>query len=298
MSVRIGLVGAGAIAHAHAQSCCDLGLTFGVWARGHAADFARRWSIEEYETYESLLDACDIVLVAAPTPAHEELVLAALARGRDVICEKPLTLDSLASRRLADAASRSGTRLLPAHVLRWSPPYAAIHDRVLAGEVGWLSRLHLTHRGAAPGQRWFHEPAGGGLITDLLIHDVDQAMWLAGDVSMVKAATWHDDGGEHASIELTHTGGVVSEVEGTWGPPGMPYTSSIDVTGERGSLHHASTEVSGWYESPWTTQLRDLVAACTDGTAPRVTLEDGLRAVAVAEAAREAARTGDPVRPA
>ena len=296
MSVRIGLVGAGAIAHAHAQSCLDLGLPLGVYARGHGADFAQRWSIEEYGAYESLLDACDIVLVATPTPTHEELTLTALAHGRDVICEKPLTLDTTASLRLADAASRTGRRLLPAHVVRWLPAYAAIHERVVAGEVGWLTRLHLSRRGASPWQSWFHDVTSGGLVTDLLVHDYDQAMWLAGEVSEVRAHRWFDDRAEHAHVELTHRGGVVTEVDGTWGPEGMPFAASIHVVGETGTLDHDTAAPTEPYESPYTSQLRDLVSAVADGTTPRVTLDDGVRAVRVAEAVRASLDRGEPVR--
>jgi myo-inositol 2-dehydrogenase/D-chiro-inositol 1-dehydrogenase len=292
MNVRIGLVGAGAIAHAHAQSCWDLGLPFGVYSRGHAAEFALRWSIEEYDTYDSLLDACDIVLVVSPTPMHEDLVTTAFDQGRDVICEKPLTLDTAASLRLADAASRTGRRLLPAHVVRYFPPYAAVHDRVVAGDVGWLTRLHLSRRGAAPWQSWFHDASSGGLVTDLMIHEYDQAMWLAGDVSEVRAHQWYDDLGEHARVELTHRGGVVSEVDGVWGTPGTTHSSRIHVAGEAGTLDHDSTTPSDPYESPYTAQLRDLVSAIKDGTTPRVTLEDGIRAVHVAEAVRTSLGTG------
>ena len=296
MSVRIGLVGAGAIANAHAQSCWDLGLPFGLYARGHGGDFAQRWSVEEHGTYESLLDACDVVLVATPTPTHEDLVLTAFDHGRDAICEKPLTLDSEAAVRLAEAASQSGRQLLPAHVMRWYPAYAGIHNRVLAGEVGWLSRLYLSRGGSAPWQPWFHDESSGGLVTDLLIHDYDQAMWLAGDVAEVRANQWYDDGGQHAHVELTHRGGVVSDVDGTWAPPGMSFGSSLHVAGEHGSLHHDSNDPAGWYESPYTSQLRDLVSAITEGTTPRVTLADGIRAVRVAEAVRTSLSAGEPAQ--
>lgn len=295
MTVRVGLVGAGAIAHAHAQSCRDLGLPFSVHARGHAGDFSRRWSVEEYGTYDALLDACDVVLVATPTPSHEELVLAALGHGRDVICEKPLTLDSGAAQRLADAARAAGRRLFPAHVVRWFPGYAAIKARVASGELGNLTGLRLFRGGTSPWQAWFHEESGGGLATDLMIHDYDQAMWLAGEVGTVTASRWYDDGGEHVHVLLTHAGGVVSEVDGTWGPPGTPFSSGIEVTGELGALRHDSREPAEPYESPYSAQLRDLVSACTQGTTPRASLEDGVRAVRVAEAVRESLHTGEPV---
>ncbi len=291
MTVRVGLVGAGAIAHAHAQACRDLRLAFAVYGRGHAADFARRWSVEELATYDALLEACDVVLVATPTPSHEELVLAALAGDRDVICEKPLTLETATAQRLADAASAAGRHLFPAHVVRWFPGYAAIRDRVASGELGPLTSLRLFRGGTSPRKAWFHDESGGGLATDLMIHDYDQAMWLAGDVESVAASRWYDDRGEHVHVELTHRWGVTSKVDGTWGPEGTPFSTSIEVRGEAGVLRHDSLEPAGPYESSYTAQLRELVGACTQGTPARVSVEDGIRAVRVAEAVREALRT-------
>jgi myo-inositol 2-dehydrogenase/D-chiro-inositol 1-dehydrogenase len=291
MSVRIGLAGAGSIAHAHAQSCGDLGLPFAVFARGHAHDFAERWSIEQYGTYEQLVDNSDIVVITAPTPAHEELVLAALARGVHVICEKPLTLDLDASLRLAEAADRAGRQLLPAHVVRYFPAYAAIKAGVDAGTVGHVTALRLSRRGASPATPWFHdEHASGGLVTDLMIHDYDQAAWLAGDVAEVSATHWNDADGEHARVLLTHESGATSEVEGGWGPPGTPFRTRLHVTGDTGMLDHDSLAEAAPAESPYTTQLRDLVSACTDGTTPRVTVADGIRAVRIAEDVRAALR--------
>jgi myo-inositol 2-dehydrogenase/D-chiro-inositol 1-dehydrogenase len=134
------------------------------------------------------------------------------------------------------------------------------------------------------------------MVTDFLIHDIDQAMWLAGEVSEVRAHRWYDDHGEHARVELTHRGGVVSDIDGTWGPHGMSFSSSIHVTGESGTLDHDSTVPTDPYESPYTSQLRELVSAITDRTDPRVTLDDGIRAVQVAEAVRTSLGLGGPVR--
>jgi myo-inositol 2-dehydrogenase / D-chiro-inositol 1-dehydrogenase len=295
MSVRIGLVGAGGIAPEHAQACQDLGHPFSVYARGHAKEFAGRYGIAEAATYDHLLDHSDIVVISAPTPAHEELVLTALVGGVHVICEKPLTLGVEASLRLAAAADRAGRLLLPAHVVRYFPAYAAIKERVEAGAVGRVTALRLSRRGASPATPWFHdEDASGGLVTDLMIHDYDQAAWLAGDVADVTAIHWYDEDGEHARVLLTHESGATSEVEGGWAPPGTPFRTQLHVTGDAGTLDHDSLAEADPAESPYTTQLRDLVSACTDGTTPRVTIHDGIRAVRVAEAVRTSLRSDEP----
>jgi len=98
-----------------------------------------------------------------------------------------------------------------------------------------------------------------------MIHDYDQAAWLAGDATTISATHWYDDEGEHARVTLTHTGGATSEVEGGWGPPGTPFRTQLHVTGDLGTMDHDSLGDPSPSESPYTAQLRDLVSACTDG---------------------------------
>lgn len=112
-------------------------------------------------------------------------------------------------------------------------------------------------------------------------------------------------------VVLTHTSGAISYVQGTWGTAGTVFHTSADIAGTAGVLTIDTSRDTGVVadipanrggegylppsahaESPYTTQLREIAAAFAGGPIPRVTAEDGIRAVALAEAAAESIRTG------
>jgi myo-inositol 2-dehydrogenase/D-chiro-inositol 1-dehydrogenase len=113
---------------------------------------------------------------------------------------------------------------------------------------------------------------------------------------------------------LTHTSGAISYVGGTWAKPGTTFRTTFEIAGTGGILTHDSTQykpvvIDGGASSsegqgllpavhgvsPFATEIGEFAAAFTGGPAPRVTAEDGLAAIAIAEAAIESLQTGQPV---
>jgi myo-inositol 2-dehydrogenase/D-chiro-inositol 1-dehydrogenase len=113
---------------------------------------------------------------------------------------------------------------------------------------------------------------------------------------------------------LTHRNGVISHVHASWVQPGMPFRTSVEVAGAEGRLRYDSAEdhtlrtdavlVEGATdylppmspeESPYYAEIADFVAAIAEGRDAAVTPEDGIRAVAVAEAAYASIASGAPV---
>jgi myo-inositol 2-dehydrogenase/D-chiro-inositol 1-dehydrogenase len=126
-------------------------------------------------------DDVDCVLIAAPTPLHEELVSAALAAGKHVLCEKPLTLDPDADMRLAAEADR---RRLGLHVGFWRRhawPYREARRLLADGAIGEPRLLRLAQWDAEPPPPAFCDPAvSGGIELDCGVHEYDLAAWLCG----------------------------------------------------------------------------------------------------------------------
>jgi len=237
---------------------------------------------------ERALAGWNIVDICTPTPTHPELTLAAAAAARAVICEKPLALTVADARRMARACEAAGVPLLPAHVVRWFPDYARAKRLVEAGELGSLRELRFARQAPAPTwSPWFADPqSSGGLITDLLIHDLDVARWIAGEVVAVSAATTHSgDGlaGTSASVQLQHAGGAVSLIEGSWTSPGTPFASPFSIVGSRDEFN-GDEATNG--RDPYADQLAELLAAIVEGTPARVDGSDGVEAVRIAELAR------------
>ncbi|WP_348787362.1 Gfo/Idh/MocA family oxidoreductase [Leifsonia sp. NPDC080035] len=319
-TLRVGLIGAGGISRVHADGWRALGAAVSVYSHEGADALAEQYGFAVAPDLDALIAASDIVDIVTPTPSHGPLALAAIAAGRHVVCEKPLAGTAEEARAVVDAAREAGVRLFPAHVVRYFPEYAQVQRQVAAGRIGDPAVLRFVRGGEAPRAGWFHdEAAGGGIVRDQMIHDLDQALWLAGDVVRVyavqsrRAADAAAPDAVTAHVVLTHASGALSHVQGSWGPRGMVFRTSADIAGAAGTLAidsfdapsrldiPAAQDGEGYLpppthaESPYTAQLRDYVAAIAEGRDARVTAEDGIRAVAVAEAAMESLRTGAPV---
>ncbi|MEV7632877.1 Gfo/Idh/MocA family oxidoreductase [Microbacterium sp. NPDC089318] len=288
-TLRVGIVGAGGIAPPHIEGWLALGAEIAILRRTDADVLAARYGIRIIGGLDELTDAVDIVDIISPTSTHLDTARAAFARGRHVICEKPLATSTADARALIDAADRAGTRLFPAHVVRYFEGYRDLHDRV--GTVGTLTELTFRRTVAAPDSAWFYaEDAGGGVIRDLMIHDIDQALWLAG--SVVEVSATQDPpavGGQvappvSAHVTLTHSNGAISHLRADWLEPGTPFRSMVEVAGSDGILR-VDTDVDPIGADPYRAQLADFVEAIRTGGEARVTAEDGLAAVALVDAA-------------
>ncbi|MGA4838465.1 Gfo/Idh/MocA family protein [Streptomyces sp. G45] len=329
--LQVGLLGAGGIARAHLPGWLELGAAVRVHthdgsAEKLAAEYAGRGhDVTAVATLDELVDRCRAVDICTPTPTHKDLALAAIAAGRHVVCEKPLALTVADAVAMATAADAAGVRLHPAHVVRYFPAYAAMRRAVLGGELGPLAVLRFTRSSARPQWApWFGDPAqSGGVLMDLMVHDLDIARWVAGPVVRVHAQT---RGAERATgtpadvvtatAVLTHASGAISHVSGLWGLPDQPFRTTFRVAGADGVLHHDSAAVPGFRitaqgvrapnegipstpmtESPYLSELREFAAAWDDpGLVPRVTARDGVEAIRIARAAIESSRTGRAVQ--
>jgi myo-inositol 2-dehydrogenase/D-chiro-inositol 1-dehydrogenase len=126
-------------------------------------------------------DDVHAVLIAAPTPLHEPLVTAALAAGRHVLCEKPLTFDPGADLRLAAEAGRAGLVLHLGFWRRHAWPYREARSLLASGAIGEPRLLRLAQWDAAPPPPAFCDPAvSGGIEVDCGVHECDLAAWLCG----------------------------------------------------------------------------------------------------------------------
>jgi predicted dehydrogenase len=314
----VALLGAGGIAAPHAQGWSALGARLRIHSVNGAEELAARTpGAVAVTSVDEAFDGADVVDICTPTTVHPENVRAAVAAGIDTFCEKPLARTAVEARELVDLADAAGVKLLPGHVVRWFPAYERLRAAVEDGELGDLAVLRFSRTGTRPDRPWFHDVAlSGGIVLDQMIHDLDQALWLAGDVSDVTAQQSRptDDRVVTAQVVLTHTGGALSYVTGTWGPVGTTFRTTFEVAGTGGLLQHDSTaqpevtidarDVGGstgllpptGAVSPYQLILADFLAWVRGGPEPRLTAADGVAAVRVAEAALESIATGRTVR--
>lgn len=318
--LEVGLIGAGGISRVHADAWRSLGARVKIFSLDGAGELAAEYGFSVASSVEEVLADVDIVDIVTPSGTHRALALAAIAAGVHVICEKPLAPTVEQAQEIVDAAAAAGVRLFPAHVVRYFPEYAEIRRQVHAGAIGDLATLRLLRTGSAPSTPWFfRESTGGGVIRDLMIHDIDQAMWTAGPVTSVYALQNPPTTDDvvptpvTAQVVLTHRSGALSHLLCSWGAPGMPFRTGIEVAGSEGRLSSGNsgtgpilldTAVAGDTaymppmspsDSPYLHEIADFVRAIEEGREARVSPTDGVSAVAVAEAAYASIASGGPV---
>src|SRR4051812_948471 len=211
MKPVVGVVGAGGIAHLHLAAWRHLGVDVVVESLEGAADIAAQYGARAVDGLDELIDAADVVDVCTPTNTHHDIVLAAAAARRHVICEKPLSQLRSEAAEMIEACEAAGVQLHPGQVVRFFPEYAAAKAAVTAGRIGEPAVLRFSRRGSRPVRAWFADPArSGGLIVDQMIHDIDFARWVAGDVTQVYARIVGDEPGPTIGVVvMTHASGVL-----------------------------------------------------------------------------------------
>jgi predicted dehydrogenase len=263
--------------------------------------------------------------VCTPTHLHREVVEAAAAAGRPVICEKPLARTVEDGEAMIAACRTAGVPFFVAHVVRYVNEYAAAKQAVEAGRVGRLAIIRLRRESARPNKpadHWFFDPArSGGVMMDLLVHDYDYARYLAGDVESVWARTVRDASGADVDFGfavLRHVSGAITHIAGGWVYPWPVFRTGFEIAGDGGLIQYESSDAapvtpyligernggeagtglpdSPVAENPWALELADFVAAIQGNRPPRVSAEDGLEAVRIANAVIESSVSGRPVR--
>lgn len=313
----VGIVGAGGISGVHAAGWLRLGADVVVHSLAGAPELVARYGGEAAASLDELLERCDVVDVCTPTYTHRALVEAAAAAGRDVVCEKPFALTVEDTEAMIAACAAAGVRLYPAHAVRFFPEHAVVHDAVERGDLGTIAVQRYDRQGGVPASPWFlDDELSGGIVMDLMIHDIDFARWNAGPVASLRAVRSLPDpaGTVAAQVVLTHVSGCVSSIGGVWSARPVAFRTRFEVAGTGGVLRYDSaTNPATWVnggasagadgyappaaigESPYLTELREFLVAFRGGPEPRVTAADGLEAVRLADAARRSLALGEAV---
>lgn len=316
MALTVGIIGAGGIAPSHVTGWQTLGVELINYAEEGSEQLCERFGLAAAASLDELFDRCDAVDVCAPTATHHPIALAAAEAGKHVVCEKPLARTSSQAKEMVAACAEAGVQLHVTHVVRYFPAYEAAHRAIADGQIGTVAVQRHVRMGGRPSRGWFADAeASGGVVLDLMIHDLDFSRWTAGEVATVfsrdSGTLDAPDTAVHAHVVLTHVSGAVSECTAVWRPGGR-FGTSFTIAGDSGLLEHDSLtdppfrleelpSEERWSpsvpfaEAPHAATLREIHAALTGGPEPRVTAADGVVALQIAEAAAESVRTGQPV---
>jgi predicted dehydrogenase len=183
----------------------------------------------------------DIVDVCLPSYLHARTTIAALQRGRHVLCEKPMALSIEDAQAMVDASRQAQRLLMIAQCIRFWPEYRFLRDCVRDGRFGKLLSLNLTRMGGKPvwsWQNWFLDPArSGGPIHDLHIHDVDYVNALLGKPTRLFSTARQT--AVTGTYDIMHTvfeyaGGPQVQIHAGWSNVQAPFIAAFDAWFERG----------------------------------------------------------------
>jgi len=264
----------------------------------------------------------DIVVICTPTSSHDHLAMRALKTGRHVFLEKPVarTLDS--ARALKHAAAAAKTKLMVGHVLRFFQEYVQARQLLLDGVVGKVGIARTARRGRFPlgFKNWYGKlEDSGGVILDMIIHDLDFLRWCFGEVQQVYAKNLIQrlaDNIDYTLITLRFQNGVIAHVEGSWNYEGN-FHAAFEIAGRDGLISYHSLETSPIQvllkkderghervavpksplnESPYLLEDRHFVDCILNDKQPLTGVDEGYEALRIALAALESAATGAVVK--
>ncbi len=164
----------------------------------------------------------DAVSITLPTYLHKEYTLKALEAGLDVLCEKPMALDSAQCGEMTEAANKAGKLLQIGHCIRFWPEYAKTKEIIDSGEYGSLKAATFRRLSLTPTWSWdnwiLDEQRSGGAMIDLHIHDADFVQYLLGkpDSVLTNAVKGPSGGYDHAVTNYLYGDEKVIVAEGGW----------------------------------------------------------------------------------
>jgi predicted dehydrogenase len=278
--------------------------------RDQAAALGARFHAE----WRALVDDPDVEAVVGVVPPvlHVDVTAAVAAARKPLLIEKPLATTGTAALEVVRVLRSAGIPVLMAHTLRWNPVVRAIRERL--SEIGALRTIYVNQRFEPSPLAWLDDPgiSGGGILLHTGVHSFDLVRWLSGrEVVRVTCRTQRIDTRRTednflALLELaeSETLVAVSGSRSTGGRSGL-----IDVAGAEGQLvgdhvHGVAHALRGTQRTPIPVAdlvptireaLRSFARLVLDGESPPVDIEDGARAVLIAEACRRSADAGAPV---
>jgi scyllo-inositol 2-dehydrogenase (NADP+) len=185
MEHNIGIIGYGGMGHWHCQNIArvqNLNIAGIYDINPQKALLAKNEGLKGYNSLDELLSnqSIDIVIIAAPNNFHKELCIAALDAGKNVICEKPVMMNSADLIRVMDIAKKSGKLFSVHQNRRWDKDFRIVKNAIENNLIGTPFYIESRVQGSRgiPGDWRCVKEAGGGMLLDWGVHLIDQIMWL------------------------------------------------------------------------------------------------------------------------
>ncbi len=256
----LGIVGFGGMGNWHRETIDSIeGLKVaGIFdIAEERKSYAKEVGVHSYDSLEALLsdDRIDIVLVATPNDLHKPIAIQAMRAGKNVVSEKPVTLNSKDLQEMIDVSHETGKLFTVHQNRRWDEDFLTMKKIYEEGSLGQVFRIESRVHGSRgiPGDWRQEKEHGGGMILDWGVHLLDQLLQMMGNTKLKRVYanvtnitnTMVDDG---FTAHLSFENGVEALVEvGTsnfislprWYMIGQNGTAIIEDWDMKGRIVHA-----------------------------------------------------------
>jgi myo-inositol 2-dehydrogenase/D-chiro-inositol 1-dehydrogenase len=319
MAVKVGVIGVGMIGQDHIRRLTTV-LSGSTVVAVTDVDQARAKSVAEslpgaraFATGQELIrdPSVDAVVVTSWGPTHEEYVLACIAAGKPVFCEKPLATTQEACLRILDAEMAFGRRLVQVgYMRRYDPAYRALKEVVASGAIGAPLMMHCAHRNPDVPGHYTSDMA----INDTTVHDVDTVRWLLDDeivATSVLVPRRNRRAGElrdpiwvllemasgalvdvEVSVNIAYGYDIRGEIVGETGVAALAESNAVVVKREGAFSGRVPEDWRERFLRAFDIEFQEWLGAAAQGTATGPSAWDGYAATAVCDAALEALKTG------
>ena len=326
--LKVGLLGAGRIGQVHASviaahECSTLAAISDVYAPA-AEELAAKYHAQVRSSDEIIADdAINAVLIATSTDTHSDLIEAATQAGKAVMCEKPVDLSLERARACLKAVSATGRPVMIGFNRRFDPSFAAIRDSLAAGQIGKAELLSVTSFDPAPPPVEYIK-VSGGMFRDMMIHDFDMTNFImdetpvsisASGACLVDPEIGRAGDIDTAVVTLSYADGKLAVIKNSR-RAAYGYDQRLELLGADGllqaqnMLENTVVKSTGQgvisakptyffierYMPAYKAEWAAFVAAVQDGDDMPVSLQDGVQALAMAEAAQRSFDSSRPVR--
>lgn len=323
--MRVAIIGCSGMGRVHAAAIQASGLEIVLCADkdpAAAEALAKQYGAKAVTNCRSAAKSkqVDVVAIATPTPTHLEYVKTAASAGKHIFCEKPFCRTTAECKEAIAAAKAAKVKLFVGHVVRYFHEFEAMKAQIAAGKIGTPGFVKIYRGGIFPGgpKSWFANYAlSGGVTLDCMIHDLDWVRYVFGEPQRIFCQALMRTTPEpmdYSQVTMRMKSGVIANFIGTWAHP-AGFQVKAEICGDAGMIQFDSNDapitsmkretdagpsmiVPGQpvAKSPYQLEWEDFAAWLTENRAPRVTPQDAMKAVRMAEAALQSAATGKPVR--
>lgn len=328
--LTVGIIGAGRIGKLHVDNLRKIPQIHIKSVSDVVINHLKAWAKEKQievltNDYHELLADPEIqaVFICSPTNTHATIIKEAALAGKDIFCEKPVSLSVEETEEALAVVEKAGVKLQIGFNRRYDPNFRKIQIIVKEGRIGQPHILRITSRDPEP-PGVDYVKASGGLFMDMMIHDFDMARYITGsevvEVSAAGAVLVDPEIGEAGDVDtaivtLKFTNGVLGVIDNSRQAV-YGYDQRLEIFGDKGAAQAdnnraTNVEVSSAefvtkdkplhfflerYRQAYIDEVLEFASAILENTEITCTGFDGLQAQRIAKAALESLEKGVPVK--